>query len=150
MRRLRTFLRSIRNKFASVASSTLTARDNNRRVFQRLGGGGGLTIPSPGRSPKQPLPGIGLHDPLHGRQACPEFSSFHQGFDQISPLEGLFSYRPLPKRGQICDIRAPPIVERLQWPITVSRKHRDFLTQFSFSRPLMFPITTYGIPHTCK
>ena len=36
-----------------------------------IGGGGDMTIPSPGRSPKQPLPGIGLHDPLHGRQACP-------------------------------------------------------------------------------
>ena len=36
-------------------------------------------ISSPGRSPKQPLPGIGLHDPLHGRQACPEFITFDQG-----------------------------------------------------------------------
>ena len=26
----------------------------------------------------------------------------------ILPGEGLFSYRPLPKRGQICDIPAPP------------------------------------------
>ena len=50
-----------------------------------IGGGGGTTIPSSGRSPKQPLPGIGLHDPLHGRQACPGFNSFHQGFGQISP-----------------------------------------------------------------
>ena len=32
-----------------------------------IGGGGGTTILSPRRSPKQPLPGIGLHDPLHGR-----------------------------------------------------------------------------------
>ena len=30
-------------------------------------GGGDTTIPSPGRSPKHPLPGIGLHDSLHGR-----------------------------------------------------------------------------------
>ena len=28
-----------------------------------IGEGGNTTIPSPGRSPKQPLPGIGLHDP---------------------------------------------------------------------------------------
>ena len=28
-------------------------------------GGGDTTIPSPGRSPKQSLPGIGLHDPLY-------------------------------------------------------------------------------------
>ena len=72
-----------------------------------IGGGGDTTIPSPGMAPKQPLLGIRLHDPRHGRQACPEFSSFHQGLGQISPSEGLFSCRPLPKRGQICYIPAP-------------------------------------------
>ena len=40
-------------------------------------GGGDTMIPSPRKSPKQPLPGIGPHDPLHGRQACPELNSFH-------------------------------------------------------------------------
>ena len=39
-----------------------------------IGGGGDTTIVSPGRSPKQPIPGIGLHDPLHGRQACSKFN----------------------------------------------------------------------------
>ena len=78
------------------------------RVFQRLGGGGDTMIPSPGMAPKQPLPGIGLHDPLHGRQACPEFHSFHQGVGQISLPEGLFSCRPFPIRRQICYIPAPP------------------------------------------
>ena len=72
------------------------------------------TIPSPRRSPKQPLPGIGLHDPLHGRQACPELNSFHQGVGKIRPRWGLFSCRLLLKQGQTCDILAtPPIVERL-------------------------------------
>ena len=71
-------------------------------------------IPYP-RSPKLTLAGIGLHDPLHGRQACPEFNSFYQGVGQICPREGLFSCRPLQERGQICDIPAPPpIVERLK------------------------------------
>ena len=42
-----------------------------------IGGGGDTTISSPRRSPKQPLPRIGLHDPLHGPQACLEFNSFH-------------------------------------------------------------------------
>ena len=46
-----------------------------------IGEGGNTTIPSPGRSPKQPLPGIGLQDPLHGRQAYPEFIAFDQGVD---------------------------------------------------------------------
>ena len=54
-------------------------------------GGGDTTIPSPGMVPNQPLPGIGLHDPLHGRQACPEFSSFHEGVGQISSPEVLLS-----------------------------------------------------------
>ena len=70
--------------------------------------GGNTTLLSPGRSTKQPLPVIGLHDPLHYRQACPECRSFNQGVDQISPREGLFSYRPLVKRGQSCDVPAPP------------------------------------------
>ena len=48
-----------------------------------IGEGGDTMIPSPRRSPKHPLPGIGLHDPLHGRQACPESNSFHQGVGQI-------------------------------------------------------------------
>ena len=55
-----------------------------------FGGGGDTTISSPGMATKQPLPGIGLHDSLHGRLACSEFNSFHQGVDQISSREGLF------------------------------------------------------------
>ena len=78
------------------------------RVVQRLGGGGDTSIPSPGWSPEQPLPRIGLHDPLHGLQACPEFNSAYQGVGQICPQEGLFSRRSLPERGQICDMPDPP------------------------------------------
>ena len=48
-----------------------------------IGESGDTTISSPGRSTKQPLPGIGLHDPLHGRQACPEFIAFDQEVGQI-------------------------------------------------------------------
>ena len=50
-----------------------------------IGEGGDTMISSPGRSPKQPLPGIGLHDPQHGWQACPEFITFDQGVGQIFP-----------------------------------------------------------------
>ena len=49
-----------------------------------------------------------LHDPPHGRQACPECSSFDQGVGQIFLRLRLFSYRSLPKRGQSCYIPAPP------------------------------------------
>ena len=73
-----------------------------------IGEVGDTTISSPGRSPKQPLPGIGLHDHLHDRQACPEFIAFDQGVGQICPQSGIFSCRFLPKRGQICYTPAPP------------------------------------------
>ena len=56
---------------------------------------------------KQPLPGMGIHDTLHGRQACLEINSFHQGVGQISPPEWLFLCRPLSKRGNKCYICAP-------------------------------------------
>ena len=76
---------------AAAATSTVTAAgttasaDAPRTLGQlgesvaTIGGGEDTTIPSPGRSPKKTLPGTGLHDPLHGRQGCPEFTSFHQG-----------------------------------------------------------------------
>ena len=50
-----------------------------------IGEGGDTVISSPGMSPKLPLPGIKLHNPLHGRQACPEFIAFDQGGGQICP-----------------------------------------------------------------
>ena len=86
----------------------ITTLEGSLQSRSTIGKCGDTTIPSPGRSPKQPLPGIGLHDPLHGRQACPEFNSFHQGVGQIYPREGLFSCRLFPKRGQFCYIPAPP------------------------------------------
>ena len=62
-----------------------------------IGEGGDTTISSPGSSPEQPLPGIRLHDPLHGRQACPEFIAFDRGVGQI-PVEAIFVPFP-PKTG---------------------------------------------------
>ena len=105
-----------------VESTSQTIRANGHGTktgvppsIPTIAGGGDTTIPFPGRSPKQPLPGIGLHDPLHGRQAYPELNLFHQGVSQISPREGLFLRRSLPKRRQTCDIPPPPpIVERLR------------------------------------
>ena len=60
------------------------------KVIQRLGRWGDLAILSPGISPEQPLQETGLHDPLHGRQACSESNSFHI-------LVGLVKY--VPSRG---------------------------------------------------
>ena len=72
-----------------------------------IGGSGDTTVPSPRRSPEQPLPGIGRQNPLHRQQACPDLNSSHQAVGQIFPREGLFSSRPLSKRGQICDMPHP-------------------------------------------
>ena len=72
-----------------------------------------MTTSSPGRSPKPPLPGIGIHDPLDGRQACPEFITFDQGSGKVCPRYGLFLCRFLPKRGQMCYILSPP--QSLNW-----------------------------------
>ena len=60
------------------------------RVVQRGSWGGDSTIPSPGVSPEQPLPGIGLHGPPHGWQASPEFDSFHQEVGRVCAREDFF------------------------------------------------------------
>ena len=70
-------------------------------------GGRGYDDSVPGVVIKTAPSGYRLHDPLHGREAFPEFTSFHQGVGKICPREGLFPCRPLPKRGQICDILDP-------------------------------------------
>ena len=70
-------------------------------------GGRGYDDSVPVEVTKQPLTALGLHDPLHGWQACPEFIAFNQEVGQICPRQGLFACRFLPKRGQICYISAP-------------------------------------------
>ena len=67
-----------------VSHRTIKCQSRSRS-YSTIGEGGDSTISSPGRSPKQPLPGIGLHDPLHGRQTCPEFIAFDKGVGQICP-----------------------------------------------------------------
>ena len=80
-----------------------------------IGEGGDTTFSSQGRSPKPPLQGIGLHDPLHGRQACPKLISFDQGvWSNMSPVEAIFMPF-LPKTGTNL-LPPPPIVERLAYP----------------------------------
>ena len=74
-----------------------------------IGGGGNTTIPSPWRSPKQSLPGIGLHDPLYGRQGFPEFNSFHQGgLVKQDPGRGYFSAIPSQNGDKFVTSPPPP------------------------------------------
>ena len=75
-----------------------------------IGGGRDTTILSPGRSPKQPLPGMRLHDPLHGRQAYPEFIAFDQGVGQIYPGRGYF--RAVPSQNGDKSVTSPLLPNR--------------------------------------
>ena len=100
--------------------------------FNDWGGAGIREFCPRGSHQKQPLPGIGLHDPLCCWQANPELKSCQQRVGQISPRKGLFSCRPPPKRGQICDIpTAPLIVERLKRRWIRSTHHNPHLYPFS-------------------
>ena len=78
-----------------------------------VGGSRDTTIPSPGWSPKQSLPGIGLHDPLHGREACPEFNSFYQGVGQMCHGRGYFRAVPCQSGDKFVISPTPSIVEQL-------------------------------------
>ena len=62
-------------------------------------GGRGYDDSIPGEVTKTTPSGVGLHDPLHGRQACPESNSYHQGVGQISPREGILLVSYPPKTG---------------------------------------------------
>ena len=76
-----------------------------------IGEGGDTMISSPARSPKQPLPGMRLHDPLHGRQACPEFIAFDKGVGQICPGRGYFRAVPSQNGDKYVTSPPPTIVE---------------------------------------
>ena len=60
----------------SALTLKLVERSGGLGRGSTVGEGGDTTISFPGRSPKQPLPGMRLHDSLHGRQACPKFIAF--------------------------------------------------------------------------
>ena len=98
--------------------------EGNRRVGRMLqwqvsvsmiGGGGDTTLLSLERSPKTTLPGIGLHDPLHGRQAFPQIQLIsREGWSNKSPGGAILGPSP-PKTGtNLLHPLPPPIVERLK------------------------------------
>ena len=66
----------------------------------------------PSEVTKEPLPGMRLHDPLHGRQACPKFIAFDQGVGQICPRSrGYFRAVPSQNGNKYVTSPPPPIVE---------------------------------------
>ena len=96
-------------RMAIMKSSALGTRWHFiNECFNDWGGGGDTTIPSPGRSIIQPLQGIGLRDPLHGQQACPNSTHITRGMVKEVPGRGCFHAVPSPKRGQVCNIPARP------------------------------------------
>ena len=73
-----------------------------------IGEGGYTTISSPERSPKKPLPGIGLNDLLHGWQACTEFIVFDQGSVKYVPGRGYFRAVPSKNEGKFVTSPSSP------------------------------------------
>ena len=57
-----------------------------------IGDGGDTTISSPGSSPKQPLPWIGLHDPYMVGRLAPNSSHLTRGLFKYVPGRGFFRF----------------------------------------------------------
>ena len=76
--------------------------------------GGDTTIPSPGRSPKQPLPGIGLHNPLYmvGKLA-PSSTHFTRGLVKYVPGRDYFRAVPSIDGDKFATSPTRPNIERL-------------------------------------
>ena len=76
--------------------------------------GGGLHDSIPGNITRKLFPGIGLHDPLNGRQAQPQFISLHLGSGQMCSRSRCF--RAVPSKNKETFVTSPPpppFVERL-------------------------------------
>ena len=80
-----------------------------------IGGGGDTTIPSPGRSPKQPLSGIELRPPTWSASLLRIQLISPGSWSNISPVGDLFVPSP-PKTGtKLLHPLPPSIVERVSW-----------------------------------
>ena len=76
-------------------------------------------ISSPGRSPKYPLPGIGLHDLLRGRQIVPNSIYFTKALVKQAPGRGYFRVVPSQNGDKFMISPPPPIIERLSYEFPV-------------------------------
>ena len=76
-----------------------------------IGGGGDTTIPSPGRSPKQPLPGMGLRHPHMVGKLAPNSTHFTTGLVKYIPGRGYF--RAVPSQNGDKFVPSPPPLNRM-------------------------------------
>ena len=78
-----------------------------------------MIISSPRRSPKYPLPGMRLHDPLHGRRHAPNSSHLTRELVKYVSSRGYF--RTVPSQNGNKNVTSPPpppIAERVPGKIT--------------------------------
>ena len=77
-----------------------------RASVSTIGGGGDTTIPSPGMSPKQPLPGIGLRHPHMVGKLAPNSTHFTKGL--VNYIPGRRSFRAVPSQNGDKFVSSPP------------------------------------------
>ena len=82
---------------------------------------GDTTISSPGRSSKQPLPGMRLHDPLCSASLPQIHRISPGGWSNLSPVGDIFVPFPL-KTGANMLHPLPPIVELAIYPLDACRR----------------------------
>ena len=78
-----------------------------------IGGGGDTTIPPPGRSPKQSLPGIGLRHPHMVGKLAPNSTHFTRELVKYVPGRGFFRAVPSQNGEKFVTSPPPSIVERV-------------------------------------
>ena len=90
--------------------------------------GGDTTISSPGRSPKQPLPGMILHDSLHGWQACPKLTHLTMGLVKYVPVRGYLRVVPSQNGDKYVTSPSPPNIELVRglWTLHGSIRGLEF------------------------
>ena len=100
-----------------------------------IGEGGDTTTPSPGRSSKHPLPGIGLHDPLHGRQACPKIQLIPPGgWSNMSPVGAIFVPFPLKTGTKLLHPLPPPQSLNRSYKVLVCSTFLFFLIKSAYMK----------------
>ena len=103
-------LRRYRGHYLVPLLSRQIQFDGGGTSVSTIGAGGDTTIPSPGRSPKQPLPGIGLRHPHMVGKLAPNSTYFTRGLVKYIPGRGCF--RAVPSQNGDKIVTSPPPLNR--------------------------------------